>query len=251
MSVMSADPQELPNLTTGEPAPLVPAPLPPPPAYFERHQARELLEVYIGLPTILEALEFAISSEPLADDSGQPTIPSKFRQMYDHMLNPSTGTFPDRNGRVRYPIDTVMAKFGVKLPEMLAIIGTRNLGMAIAKSGNRLARVIDGLGEAAEPRIEPCPKCEGEGYLPGIDDEPAPMCPKCRGAGELRKFGDLKAAEMFIGLHGGQTSGRGSGQGGGIRDINLAVNAQASAKSGGPTKEADPINVRIQRLIEQ
>ncbi len=219
------------------------------PAYFERRQTRELLELHIGIPAILEALEFAISSEPDQDDQGQPLPPSKFRQMYDHMLDPSMSSLPDHSGRVRYPIDTVMARYKIKLPELLSLIGVRNLGMAITKSGSRLDKVIDGLGEAAEPHIYPCPKCDGEGYLPGLDDEPAEECERCAGRGEIRKFADPKYIEMFLGLHGAPNA-KGGTPSSGIRDINLAVSAQASAKSGQPSKDADPINVRIQRLIE-
>lgn len=226
-----------------------------PPRAFERRQTRELLEVHITLPVIIEALEFAIADEPEEDTLGQPTTPSKFRLMYDHMLNPSTGALPDPlTGRVRYPVDTIMARYGVKLPELLALIGARNLGMAIARSGERLSRVIDGLGEAAEPQTVPCAKCEGEGYLAGLDDAPAPLCPKCGGEGSVRKFGDLKAAEMFIGLHGGSTSSKqGGGQAGGgaVRDIIVSASAGASAKSDGKGADAEPINVRVQKLIDQ
>lgn len=250
---MSADPQPQQEL---EPqlADILPAPAASARA-FERRQTRELLEQHITLPVILEALEFAIADEPEQDALGQPTTPSKFRQMYEHMLNPSTGCLPDPlTGRVRYPVDTVMARYKVKLPELLALIGARNLGMAIARSGERLSRVIDGLGEAAEPQTVPCVKCEGEGYLPSVHDgEPAPMCPRCQGAGEVRTFGDLKAAEMFIGLHGGSTSGKAAGgSGGSVRDIVVNANAMASAKSDGkPGTDSEPINVRVQKLIDQ
>ena len=239
MTIMSADPENLPAPARAHT-----------PAYFERRQTRELLEVHIGIPAILEALEFALASEPEQDEQGIALPPSKWRQMYEHMLDPSTSSLPDHAGRVRYPVDTVMGKFRIKLPELLALIGVRNLGMAIARSGERLGRVIDGLGEAAEPQILTCNKCEGEGYLAGLDDEPAERCLNCGGRGEIRRFGDLKAAEMFIGLHGGATK-QGSGGGAGIRDINLAVSAQASAKANSaPSKDADPITVRVQRLIE-
>jgi len=222
--------------------------------HFERKASRALLEQHIGLPTIIEALEFAIAVEPAEDEQGRPIAPSKFRLMYDHMLDPSTSSLPDKHtGRIRYPVDTVMAKFGVKLPELLALVGARNLGLAIAKSGTRLERVIDGLGEAAEPRIQDCTKCAGEGYLPGEDDEPAPECPRCGGSGEVRVFGDLKAAEMFIGLHGGSTSSRALGghASGGVRDIIVSANAAASAKQENAGGGGEPINVRVQKLIDQ
>lgn len=252
MTVVNADPQQAIE-PAAEPAPdLLPAPVQS--RAFERRQTRELLEQHITLPVILEALEFAIADEPEEDALGQPTTPSKYRQMYEHMLNPSTGCLPDPlTGRVRYPVDTVMARYKVKLPELLALIGARNLGMAIARSGERLSRVIDGLGEAAEPQTVPCLKCEGEGYLPSVHDgEDAPMCPKCNGAGEVRKFGDLKAAEMFIGLHGGSTSGqRGGPATGAVRDIIVSASAGASAKVDKAGADAEPINVRVQKLIDQ
>jgi len=245
MSLMSAD-------QPPDSAELQPAPVATP--YFARKASRALLEQHIGLPTIIEALEFAIAAEPAEDEQGRPIAPSKFRLMYDFMLDPSTSSLPDRQtGRIRYPVDTVMAKFGVKLPELLALVGARNLGMAIAKSGTRLERVIDGLGEAAEPRIVDCTKCEGEGYLPGEDGEPAPECWYCHGSGEVRVFADPKYIEMFVGLHGGAMGGKGSAghASGGVRDIIVSANAAASAKQENAGGGGEPINVRVQKLIDQ
>lgn len=250
MTSVSADPQPLEEL---EPQPAEQAGPAAPSRAFERRATRELLEVHITLPVILEALEFAITDEPEQDALGQPTTPSKFRQMYEHMLNPSTGAMPDPlTGRIKYPVDTIMARYKVKLPELLQLIGARNLGIAIARSGERLSRVIDGLGEAAEPRVAMCSKCDGEGYLAGRDDEEATPCQKCGATGEMRVFGDLKAAEMFIGLHGGSTSGKGAGAAGsGVRDIIVSANAGASAKADGKGADTEPINVRVQKLIDQ
>lgn len=247
MSADQQDPTHAPAAAELQPAPALSR-------HFERKASRALLEQHIGLPTIIEALEFAIAAEPAEDSQGRPVAPSKFRQMYDFMLDPSTSSLPNpRTGRILYPVDTVMSQFGVKLPELLALVGARNLGMAIAKSGTRLERVIDGLGEAAEPREEECHKCAGEGYLPGEDDEPAPECPKCGGSGEVRVFADPKYIEMFVGLHGGAVGGKGGGgghAGGGVRDIIVSANAAASARQE-VAQAGEPINVRVQKLIDQ
>lgn len=241
-------------------AELIPAPSPSAPAHrsaasLARHQTRALLEVHIGLPIVIEALEFAISSEPTEDAQGYALPLSKFALMYEDLADPCN----------RLPIDTLMGRYGVKLPELLALIGARNLGMAIMKSAPRLERVIDGVGESAEPRDEMCEKCDGEGWLatgPVSDGDadadegeeslevPREMCAKCKGKGSVRVRGDLDAAKMFIALHGGNTSG-GKGAGDARNVINVVASASAKAeskKSGDGAGES--ITKRVQGIID-
>jgi hypothetical protein len=237
-------------------ADLTPAPPPALPARLtmDRRQTRELLEQWIGLDVVLEALEFAITAEP--DPSGDPhadpsavgmavPAPSNFRQLYDLMTDPAFTPFAIDGSRPRAAIDTLMTRAKVKLPEILTLIGQRNLGMAIARSGRRLDKVIDGIGEAAEPREERCGSCD-----PRTADAPAdPDCPECRGTGKVRRMGNLEAAKLFVNIHGGSTgSAKAAGAGGTGTTINLAANAivRAGDKQNGP----ETVTARIQKLIE-
>jgi hypothetical protein len=206
--------------------------------------ARRVLESDIGLDTLAEALELVSFTDP----PDEP--PSRERQLLERMSDPAYA---------RYSITQLMKDVGLTLAEVLDLCRKRDIALAVARSGARVGSVLDGLGEAAEPRWEICATCGGDAEVehpswspdPDDPDAPTPMvrCPErsCQ-SGKIRRMGNLDAAKLFLGVH-GLVKGGGSG----APTINVNTSAQAGVRMGEGKKAQDSqesVTSRVQAALE-
>ena len=209
---------------------------------------RRILEVDIGIDALTEALELVTYAE-------DPTaMPSRERQLLERLSDPA---FAMAGGKP-VAITTHMKAVGLLMPEVIDIYRRAGIAMAVAKSGKRFDAVLDGVGELAGFRWIICPKCEGEevtideeliGDMQPGDPLPLKKCKRCEGKGKIRVDPNLKAAELFLGVHG---FGKGAA-GGATINVNASAQAGARADAGGEkkvTQQQESVTGRVQAMLE-
>lgn len=217
------------------------------------HLTRQILEADIGRDSIAEALSFVTSGESIEDGP-----PSPAAQLLAYLSDPLY---------LNESITSLMRKSGLGTAGILDALRKRDIALAVASSGKRVGKVIDGLGEAAEPRWAICERCWGEGEIEQRDGEALPAddgeepvypmvpCPALCDNGKVRKSGDMDAAKLFLGIHGlGPKGGAGNG-GTTIDKLVVSANAQAGARAdgGGSERKAqqqETVTDRVQGIIE-
>lgn len=213
---------------------------------------RQTLEIDIGRESIAEALQF----KAFTDSPDEP--PSREGQLLSLLMDP---TYANES------IPSLMKKCGLLLPEILDVLRKRDLALAVAHSGRRIGSVLDGLGEAAEPRTAVCTSCWGEGEIedkrgggdplphePGEDPiYPTVPCPAAGCVeGSVRVPGNIDAAKLFLSVQGLIKSGGG----GGVPNITVNANAQAGARAGADSgsdrkaQQQETVTTRVQDALE-
>ncbi len=209
---------------------------------------RRLLDQEIGEETIVSALEVATHGEP-PDQSPSP-MATLLAMLHDPVCAAADMSLP-----------MMMRKAGVDLPTLLDAIRKTTVGLAIAASGHRVGRVLDGLGEAAEPKWVICERCEGEGEIADPmradpdDPDADPVMRKCYakeggcdGTGKKRQHGDLDAAKLFLEAQGVRKSGGQSAP-----PINIDARQQVNVGGGKDARAADKqqsITTTVQNILE-
>lgn len=207
---------------------------------------RRVLEVDIGIDALTEALELITYAE---DPSA---MPSRERQLLERLGDPRFAMVAGQP----VAITTHMKAVGMLLPEVLDVLRKRDIALAVARSGQRMGGVLDAVGEMSEARWLICPKCEGEGELideialrdcqPG-DEIPLKDCKRCDRKGKIRVDPNLKAVEIYLGVHGLAKSGGGA-------TINVNATAQAGARADSTaerkTQQQESVTSRVQAMLE-
>jgi hypothetical protein len=215
---------------------------------------RRVLEVDLGAEQVEAALEFATYTDP----PDEP--PSPMRQLLERLHDPTFAS---------HSITQLMHAVGVRLPELLDAIRQRDIALAIANSGKRLGSVVDGLGEAAEPRWGICSECEGEGWVVDkraeaeldtdadigeerLTDLPTKKCLAvnggCDGTGKVRLRGNLDAAKLFLEVHGMKRGG--SGGGGNNTSVTVPVQVNVPLDDRRSVQKPIDVTTTVQKILE-
>ncbi len=76
------------------------------------------------------------------------------------------------------------------------------LDRAVIKLSKRTPEMAENLMEDALPKMEFCPRCDGKGWVPDIDDEDNKAikrtCPQCEGKCKIRIMGDKESKKMVM-----------------------------------------------------
>lgn len=94
----------------------------------------------------------------------------------------------------------LMRKFHITLHEFQSIYldGTRHLALLGMAAG--LNTVSQGILQDASPRLENCPRCDGDGivYFGPQDSRQSKTCPMCKGAKEVRVSGSNHDKDLVL-----------------------------------------------------
>lgn len=192
-------------------------------------EARKLIETDIGLDILEQALVLACGTE----DPDDP--PSKYRRLLDLMQ--------DKVAFNGHTITTLMREAGVNLFDVLIVVSKRNMAFALAKSSQRMERIMEDIAIDAQSKIVKCRNCF-DGYIPNLLDPSAdPLkCADCNGDGVLRQIGDLDSRKLYFAAHG-------IGPKGGSQQV---INIQQGTKvEMGKDKSSEPsILTRVQKIMD-
>lgn len=209
-------------------------------------RTRDVLAELGGAESLIEALELTTHGEP------PDQMPSKERQLLDMLCDPA---FANSS------LPTLMKKAGLLLPDVLDVLRRRDVALAVARSGQRMGEVLDGVGEMAVARWAICDRCKGEGEI--ADDrmlsslspgEPIPMrdCPAACSDGKVLKDPNLEAVQIYLGVHGMGKQARGAGAQ--VINVNAQAQAGARASAGGDDSKKPPaqetVTDRVQAYLE-